>query len=107
MLSILGKFFSGQYLKYFFFFFIFPRKQVLTFQNLFSGENKTHIIVSSGELAQRVVKFNSKRQAKFVADNIYFYFFNFSKKTSLDISCESSAKQTIRMKYQDLFSLKN
>ena len=27
--------------------------------------------------------------------------------TSLDISCESSAKQTIHMKYQDLFSLKN
>ena len=34
-------------------------------------------------------------------------FFNFSKKTSLDISCELSAKQTIHMKYQDLFSLKN
>ena len=29
------------------------------------------------------------------------------KKTNLDISCESSAKQTIHMKYQDLFSLKN
>ena len=28
-------------------------------------------------------------------------------KTNLDISCESSAKQTIHMKYQDLFSLKN
>ena len=28
-------------------------------------------------------------------------------KTSLDISCESSAKQTIHMKYQDFFSLKN
>ena len=27
-------------------------------------------------------------------------------KTNLDISCESSAKQTIHMKYQDLFSLK-
>ena len=52
-----------------------------------------------------------KRQAKFVADYIYFYFFNFSKKTSLDISCELSEKQTIwqtiHMKYQDLFSLKN
>ena len=33
--------------------------------------------------------------SKFVTDNIYFYFFNFSKKTSLDISCESSAWQTI------------
>ena len=35
------------------------------------------------------------------------FFFNFSKKTSLDISCELSAWQTIHMKYQDLFSLKN
>ena len=34
-------------------------------------------------------------------------FFFFSGKTSLDISCESSAKQTIHMKCQDLFSLKN
>ena len=55
------------------------------------------------------------------ADDILKYLFlNFSKKTSLDISCESSAKktsldiscessawQTIHMKYQDLFSLKN
>ena len=28
-------------------------------------------------------------------------------KTSFDISCESSAKQTNHMKYQNLFSLKN
>ena len=39
--------------------------------------------------------------------HLSLFFFNFSKKTSLDISCESSAKQTIHMKYQDLFSLKN
>ena len=38
-------------------------------------------------------------------DNLLFYFF--SEKTSLDISCESSAKQMIHMKCQDLFSLKN
>ena len=31
----------------------------------------------------------------------------FSEKTSLDISCESSAWQTIHMKCQDLFSLNN
>ena len=36
-----------------------------------------------------------------------FNFFFFSEKTSLDISSESSAKQTIHMKCQDLFSLKN
>ena len=41
--------------------------------------------------------------SKICTDDIYFYFFfNFSKKTSHDISCES-----IHMKYQDLFSLKN
>ena len=34
------------------------------------------------------------------------HFFYFSKKTSLDISSESSAWQTIHMKCQDLFSLK-
>ena len=33
-------------------------------------------------------------------------FYYFSEKTSLDISCESSAWQTICMKCQDLFSLK-
>ena len=32
-------------------------------------------------------------------------FFYFSEKTSLDISCESSAWQMIHMKCQDLFSL--
>ena len=48
-----------------------------------------------------------KRQAKFVADDIFFFFFFFPEKTSLDISCESSAKQMIHMKCQDLFSLKN
>ena len=37
---------------------------------------------------------------------IYLFFF-FSEKTSLDISCESSAWQMIHMKCLDLFSLKN
>ena len=43
------------------------------------------------------------------ADNnfSFFFFFYFSEKTSLEISCESSAWQTIHMKFQDLFSLKN
>ena len=41
-------------------------------------------------------------------DNFFlFFFFYFSEKTSLDISCESSAWQMIHMKCQDLFSLKN
>ena len=46
----------------------------------------------------------SKADDNFV---LFFLFFFFQKKTSLEISCESSAKQTIHMKYQDLFSLKN
>ena len=36
----------------------------------------------------------------------FFFFFFFFREKSLDISCESSAKQTIHMKCQDLFSLK-
>ena len=47
-----------------------------------------------------------KAQSTTAAEDILKYiFFNFSNKTSLDISCESSAWQTIHMKYQDLFSL--
>ena len=45
-----------------------------------------------------------------VADDNFFLvisFFYFSEKTSIDISCESSAWQMIHMKCQDLFSLKN
>ena len=41
------------------------------------------------------------------ADDNFDFLFYFQMKTSLDISSESSAKQTIYMKYQDLFSLKN
>ena len=50
------------------------------------------------------------------ADDIFFFFFFFIylfiiffflEETSLDISCDSSAKQMIHMKCQDLFSLKN
>ena len=34
--------------------------------------------------------------------DFFFFYYYFQKKTSIDISCES----TIHMKYQDLFSLK-
>ena len=40
------------------------------------------------------------------ADDSCFFFY-FSEKTSLNISCESSAWQMIHMKCQDLFSPKN
>ena len=54
------------------------------------------------------VALNVKAPITNAADDILKdFFFNFSKKTSFDISCESSAWQTIHMKYQDLFSLKN
>ena len=38
----------------------------------------------------------------FVADNILISFF-FSEKISLDISCDSSARQMFHMKCEDLF----
>ena len=50
-----------------------------------------------------------KRQAKFVADDSFFFFpllLIFQTKTSLDISCELSAKQMIHMKCRDVFSEK-
>ena len=37
---------------------------------------------------------------------LFFFYFQFSRKISLDISCESSAGQTIQMKCQDLLSMK-
>ena len=43
----------------------------------------------------------------FVVFFCFLLFVFFSKKISLDISCESSAKQTIHIKCWDLFSLKN
>ena len=75
-------------------------------QNLFSGKNKKNLInLLSAELAQRVVKV--KVPVTTAADHI-LYFFNiyFSEKIGLDILSELSAKQTIHMKYQTVFSLK-
>ena len=40
-------------------------------------------------------------------DNFLFIYLFFSEKTSLDLSCKSSAWHTIHIKCQDLFSLKN
>ena len=44
-------------------------------------------------------------QVKTAAHNILKVFFYLSKKISLDISCELSARQTIYMKNQDFFLL--
>ena len=38
------------------------------------------------------------------ADNSLKYFLLFSEKIRLDISCESTARQRIHMKHQNLFS---
>ena len=38
-----------------------------------------------------------------VGGNIFNFFIIFHKKISVDISCESSAKQTVHMKFQTLF----
>ena len=46
-------------------------------------------------------------QSQLQQQTIFFFDFLFSKKTSLDISCESSAKQMIHMKLEDLLYLKN
>ena len=41
-------------------------------------------------------------------DNLeYFFFYCFSEKIRLDLSCESSAGQRIHMKYKVLFSSKD
>ena len=59
------------------------------------------------QLQKHITKNNIlKRQAKFVADDIQIFFDYFSEKTSLDISCESSAKQMIHMKCRLVFSEK-
>ena len=50
-----------------------------------------------------------KVPSKIAADDtfIYYFYFYLSKKIRLYVSCESSAKQKIHMKYQALFCQKN
>ena len=74
--------------------------------------NRIHLYVignRSGNNGLTVILLTLKAPVTTKADNNFdfFFFFYFQMKTSLDISCEASAKQTIHMKYQDLFSLKN
>ena len=53
--------------------------------------------IKSGLALKAPSKICSRRHSK-------IFIFYFSEKTCLDISCESSAWQTIHMKCQDLFS---
>ena len=48
-----------------------------------------------------------KAPSKIAADDNCFFYFYLSKKIRLDVSCESSAKQRINMKYLALFYQKN
>ena len=107
-LSMLGKNFSRWQFEIFF--FIFPQKKALTFhanyllrncQSLFSGIiREVSSVLSSAEFAPRVVY--NKVPSKIIADDILI----FSRKISLDVSCELFAKQMIHMKCCTLFSLK-
>ena len=87
---------------------------------LFSEKNKKNIskcrllkilprVLSVKRHLLLTLKAPSKRHSNFVCSKRHsnFFFFYFSEKTSLDISCESSAWQMIHLKCQDLFSLKN
>ena len=60
-----------------------------------------HLSLSTGGLVKAPSKIWSN------ATDILFISSYLSEKISLDITCESSAWQTIRMKCQELFSLKN
>ena len=72
--------------------------KILVFNYLQSGEQKKKNPFKLAIPSNRCLILPLKRQVKFVADDIQNFFFYFSEKTSLDISCESSAKQMIHMK---------
>ena len=57
-------------------------------------------------LSQLALTFKTPRKAE-EQMTIYLFFSYFSEKIMLDISCESSAQQTIHMLYQALFPVKN
>ena len=46
--------------------------------------------------------YSLKRATKIAADDTLFFYFYLSKEIMLDVSCESSVKQSIYMKYQVL-----
>ena len=55
----------------------------------------------------QISRLTVKASSKTAADDILFFFHYFSEKIRLDISCELSARQTVHMKCQALFPLKN
>ena len=58
------------------------------------------------QLQQTIILFSFFVFVFFLFFFLFFFFLYFPEKTSLDISCESSAWQMSHMKCQDLFSLK-
>ena len=61
---------------------------------------------SNPKTKHSILQFNPKALSEIVVDDILNCFHHFSEKLKLGISCESSARQTIDMKSQALFSLK-
>ena len=53
------------------------------------------------------MKLTLKVPSRIAADDTFIFLLYCLKKIRLDVSCESSARQRIHMKYQALFSLKN
>ena len=51
--------------------------------------------------------FNSERSKQNCSRRHYIFYVYILKKIRHDVSCESSARQSIHMKYQVLFSLEN
>ena len=63
--------------------------------------------INGGKNWNYIVVLTLKAPSKVAADDTYFFYFYLLKKIRLDVSCESSARQRIYMKYQVFFSLKN
>ena len=69
------------------------------------GQNK--FLCQFSLLGQEPTFVPLKDQTKIAADDTLFFDFYLCKEIRLDVSCESSARQRIHMKYQVIFSLKN
>ena len=89
---------------------IFPRKQLFIQTSSRETTWKEYWALFSGKIYIAPDKRGKQLTLKVpnkICSRWHSFFFFFSEKTHLDISCESSAWQMIHMKCQDLFSLKN